>query len=272
MRSILLNAANDRGWESRYGVARTLARAFAGHLHCLQATPFVDTGEGFFGFYPYPEIARELHEVGRQHRTRAEDRLRGEGVDWDWQEVMDDQAQALIRRSRLADILVVSTGAKAQGKPGTEDLAMAGSIAIHARGPVLAVPPELTEFDPLGTALIAWNGSPEAAGALRSGLPLLKQAKAVRLMAVGGDNPDPRRFTVEDALGYLKRHDVDGEARPWKPHDVTVASALLDAAAALDADYIVAGAYGHTRLREAVLGGTTRGLLCHSTIPLLITH
>jgi nucleotide-binding universal stress UspA family protein len=272
MKSILLNAANDPGWFDRYQVALELARCFSGRLRCVQATPFFDTGEGFFAFYPYPEIAGELHEIGRQHRARTEDQLRADGCAWSWhEEALEDQTQALIRWSRLSDVTVISTGASTDDKPRRDDLAMAGAVTVHARGPILAVPPGLGQFDPLGTALIAWNGSPEAAGALRAALPLLRRAKAAHLVSVGEQAP-PASFTAEDATSYLERHDVACAVHPWTRQDQSVAAALLDAAAALGADYIVAGAYGHTRLREAVLGGTTRQLLRSSTIPLLLTH
>lgn len=272
MKSILLNADNDRGWPARYRAALAVARTFVARIRCVQTTPFADTGEGFFGYFPYPEVARELDEIGRQHRARAEEQLRGDGVEWDWQRVMETQAQTLIRWSRLSDVTVVSTGGGPGGEPRAEDLALAGTVAIHARGPILAVPSGLIDFDPLGTALIAWNGSPEAASALRSALPLLKQAEAVILVAVGEGVSPARAFTAEDAIDYLRRHAVACNLRAWNQHDGSVSGALLDAAAGLDADYIVAGAYGHTRLRESVLGGATRTLLTDAPIPLIMAH
>jgi nucleotide-binding universal stress UspA family protein len=272
MKSILLNADKDTGWASRYTVALALARAFSGWVHCVQSTPLADTGESFFGYFPYPEIAREIQERGRQHRNRAEVELRESGVQWDWLEVMGAQTEALTWRSGLADIIVLSSGAKQEGALAPDFLELAGTVVTHVRTPILAVPPDIANFDPLGTALVAWNGAPEAANALRGALPVLKHAKKVVLLTASEDDDDARRISAADASVYLARHDIQSKQRLWPRKDRHAAEAVLDAAGAFAADYIVAGAYGHTRLRETVLGGATRGLLRDSPVPLLMAH
>ena len=272
MKSILLNAGKDHGWTSRYAAALAVTRAFSSHLQCVQSTPFAETSDSFFGFFPYPEIARDLGEIGRQHRARAEAMLRQEGIQWDWLEVMGLPEQMLIWRSSLADMTIISSGAKHENGPGLDELAMAGAIAIHARGPVLAVPPGLSTFNPKGTALVAWNGSPEGANALRAALAMLEEASKVLLVSVGEEPARSFRFTVTEATDFLARHGIEAEEHPWDRNDRSIADAILEAASVLGADYIVAGAYGHTRIREAVLGGTTRDLLRNSTQPLVLAH
>jgi len=272
MKAILLNADSDLGWTARYCAALPLARAFDGHVLCVQNTPFAETRDRFFGYYPYPEIAAELHEQDRQHRLRAEERLRHDGIEWDWLESSDGPAQTLLWRSRLADLTIVTSDGYDRDDLGTDALVLAGTLAIHARGPILAVPADLAAFDPLGTAVIAWNGSPEAASALRQGLPLLGRARNVSLVAVAEEGASEPPFTAGEAVKYLARHGVHCEDHGWDRGDGPVAEVVLDAAAALKADYIVAGAYGHTRMREAILGGTTRALLRNSLIPLLMAH
>ena len=274
MKSVLLNANNDRGWKARYQATLDIARAFSSHLLFVQSTPFFEGGDNFFGYFPYPEIAHELAETARQHRKLVEAELPGEGVTWDWQEWTGDPETSLVRYSALADVVVISSAGPLSGEPASADLALAGGVCTHARGPVLAVPPQAARFDPVGTALVAWNGSPEGANALRLSLPMLSKAAKVFLVTVTENESadDDHDFPPTEASEYLARHDIVSELHCWERDKREVADVLLDAAATLGADYIVAGAYGHSRFREAVLGGVTRALLCRASVPVLMAH
>jgi nucleotide-binding universal stress UspA family protein len=140
---------------------------------------------------------------------------------------------------------------------------------MHARAPVLAVERQVRSVDCFGPAMIAWNGSPEAANALRLSLPLLRNASAIHIVRVteGKDG-----FPPTDASRYLSRHGLASELHRWTAEARSIADALRDAAATLGAAYIVMGAYGHSRFREAVLGGVTRDLLGNCQVPLLLAH
>ena len=273
MKTVLLNANDDRGWEARYQAALDVARAFGSHLRCVQSTPLADTGDSLLGFFPYPEIAREMTDVAREHRKRVEAKLAVEGVFWDWQEFVGDAAQMLIACSPLADLVIVSSGAEGAHEPGHTDLAVAGTVAINARGPVLAVPPEAKRLNALGTALVAWNGSPESANAVRLALPMLGAATKVLVLTIGEEHPgEGRTFPAIEASEFLSRHTIASELHCWDQERRHVADVILEAAGTLRADYIVAGAYGHSRFREAALGGVTRALLHRSPIPVIMAH
>lgn len=270
MKSILLYGNEDGGTGARFEAALTLARTYDGHIVCLQATPYDSyiLGDPFGGVYALPEVVERVREAEDAHRARIEAMLPRDGLSWEWQRVDGAPVQSLIDRTRLADVVVVSLPPlNDQGRRGTTG--MAGDVALHVRAPVLAMPMEAQAFDPLGVAVVAWNGSIESAHALRQALPMLARARSVHLITVDGRQHD---FAASQARDYLALHGIGAEVREWPLQEPGIATTLIAAAESLDASYIVMGAYGHSRLREAVLGGATRDLLDSSPIPLVLAH
>jgi nucleotide-binding universal stress UspA family protein len=268
MKFILLYANDDAGLEERLSVALQAASGFAAHLSCLQVTPFdaFIMAEPFGGIYALATVVEQLREKEEAHRTAVEARLRSAGVDWDWQHYEGQPANIVVQRARLADLVILSL-------PNREDsahsLALTADVALHARTPVLAVPERHQGLELAGPAVIAWNGSSESAHALRLSLPMLRKASSVHIISVSGDHSD---IAGRDAAAYLGGHGIAAESRELPRAGHAVADVLLEGASALNAQYLVAGAYGHTRIREAILGGATRDLLTRSKLPLLLAH
>lgn len=267
MKNILLYANGDAGLEARLQAALDLARLFEGHISCLQVTPYdaFIMGDPFGGVYALPSMIEEVRRMEDVHRNRIEDRLRKEGANWDWLRFDGNPAQTLIDRSRLADVIVLSL----PGPGHDAAMSIAQSVILHARAPVLAVPELQLSLDCLGTALVAWNGAPEASSALRLALPMLRRAAAVKIVTVAEGRTE---FPATDASTYLARHGIVSELHEWPAAGRGIGEVLTEAAASLRAGYVVMGAYGHTRLREAILGGATRDLLATGTVPLLMAH
>ena len=203
-----------------------------------------------------------------EERQRIEQRLKSEGISWDWEHADGNAADALVSRGRLADVLILSRQDKGRDDL-PEPLPIVADVAIHARAPVLVVPPGATSFNADGPVVIAWNGSIEAAHSLRLALSFLRLATDVHIVTISSDNSD---FPPTDASLYLARHGIASQLHEWPRQERTVAGALLDAARDLAASSLVMGAYGHTRLRETVLGGVTRDLLSDASVPLLLAH
>lgn len=270
MKSILLHANQDAGLESRLQAALDLTRLLDGHLTCLHTTPYEAfiTGDPFGGVYALPVIVDQLKRLEDEQRARLDGKLANEGVAWDWLQIDGPSVQAILDRSRLADLVVLSLAAK-----GDDDdepaLSLAANVAIHGRAPVLAVPQATRGLDAQGPAMIAWNGSAEAAHALRFALPLLRRASEVHVVTV---SEDCTQFPAVDGCRYLALHGIRPGLREWSRNGRPIGEALLDAAAALDARCVVMGAYGHSRLLEAVLGGVTRQMMRESPVPLLLGH
>lgn len=272
MKTILLFANDDDGLGARVEAALDLVRAFDGHLICLTVTPYdaFILGDPFGGIYALPIAIEGLREAEEQHRARMEEQLAREGIAWDWVHRDGQPAQMLVNEARLADLVVLSQPVRRGGGERGSIPALADAVAINARTPVLTVPAGARGFDCSGGALVAWNGSDEAAHALRFALPLLALAATVNLVVVG----DGSGFALPslDACRYLSRHGIHSEMHEWPRGTDNVGANLLEAARSLDARYLVLGAYGRSRVMEAVLGGTTRYMLDHAPLPLVLAH
>lgn len=270
MKSIILHVHADAGQESRLQAAFDLARAFEGHISCLEVTPLHDfvTVDPFGGALILPEDLESIREGEMRQRKAIEDRMIRENVSWDWRHVDGDIARSLLSESRLGDIMVLSQAAAKIDM--NSPLPLVAEISVHARCPVLSVPAGLSAFDVNGTAMVAWNGSTESCVALRSALPLLKCAQTVHVVTVSGG--DSNIFPATQASEYLSRHGIASELHEWPKKDRTTEEALLAAITELETGWLVMGAFGHSRLRETIFGGVTRFLLSEARIPLLLAH
>ncbi|GAA0487692.1 universal stress protein [Parasphingorhabdus litoris] len=270
MKTILLHVFEDSGFESRLQVALDLARGHQGHLTCVQpTTQFAPMSFGPLGGDFVTGINFEdMDAAERSHREKIEKRLKEEDVSWDWQTGLGDPATLLTERSRLADLVVVS---QSYGKrnAGDEPLPIAGDIAVHAHCAILVVPVENDSFDCQGPMVVAWNGSAEAAKAVRLALPMLKLASDVHLVTVGDDDSE---FPHVTASTFLARHGVSTVLHELKGKGSEASEVIAEFAVEQDAAALVMGAYGHSRLRETLFGGVTKNLLGDAKIPLLMGH
>jgi nucleotide-binding universal stress UspA family protein len=119
--------------------------------------------------------------------------------------------------------------------------------------------------------LIAWDGGRPAARAVADALPLLALVDRVEIVTVNDASGD-RHLPSENIARHLARHGIAVELKSVPRGDLDVANALLSYAGDAGADLIVMGGYGHSRLREIVLGGTTRTILQSMTVPVLMAH
>lgn len=186
--------------------------------------------------------------------------------------IEDDAERALLLESRYADLLVLSAGTPPEGRAHlTADLP--DYLALHGTRPVLVVPPDYGSDTVGRTVVVGWDAGPEATRAVTAALPLLRRAQQVIVAVVnadpltGGHGAQPG----SDVATWLSRHGVPVDVVREHAHD-GAATALLGIARDASADLIVAGAYGHNRIREWFIGGATRELLDAGTVPLLLAH
>ena len=132
----------------------------------------------------------------------------------------------------------------------------------------------LSQFPP--EVMVAWDASREAARAVAGALPVLQAAESVvTLSANPGSGARPDRhgdLPGADIARHLARHGVNVEVHRIETRDVSVADMLLNRIADESIDLLVMGAYGHARVREIWLGGVTRDVLRHMTVPVLVSH
>ncbi len=189
-----------------------------------------------------------------------------------WRRASGPMFSALNVHGRYCDLLILN-----QEGDGDDSLALGGfadSAVIETGRPVLVVP-FIGAVAPLGgKVLVAWNGSREATRAVNDAMPLLMAASEVQVVCI-----DPH-ITGEDEVSqpgadlcfHLATHGVRAEAHVISGTGLDSGNVLLSHAADFGANLIVSGAYGHSRLRELVLGGMTLHLLRHMTVPVLMSH
>jgi len=267
MKSILFYANEDKGIDQRLDAVLCLSSQFDCLVNCVQVTPYNSfiMADPFGGVYALPIVVEHIGEAETAHRLRIEDTLRRQRIRWEWQNYEGNPGHVLLERSRLADMTVVSL----PDENASESLSIAAGLAIGARSPILAMPVAGNSFTCNGDALIAWNGSMEGAYAMRCAVPLLKWSSAVHLVSIAGKKD---LAPQEEAIHYLLQHGIHADVHQAIQGEGSVADALLQTATEVGAHYIVAGAYGHSRLREAILGGVTDDLIAGSTLPLLLAH
>lgn len=179
--------------------------------------------------------------------------------------LVDREVDQVLRYGRLSDLIVMA-------RPGAESeagLSAAFDAALFDSGrAVLLVPAEpVTKLG--ATVAVAWDRSREAARAAGAALPILAQAEKVVILTAreGGSDAEP-----SELAGYFALHGIEARTWAFTPDSGSLGQALLGEAEKAEADLLVMGAYGHSRLREMVLGGVTRDILGGAAIPVLMVH
>ena len=155
-------------------------------------------------------------------------------------------------------------------RPANEDLVIEAALFDSGR-PVLIVPYIQTEGLSLNHVLVCWDGSRNAARAIADSQPFLARAKVIEVATIGTDIKS-NEIPGADIAHHLARHGLNIELKKIVVTDLDVPNAILSHAADVSADFIVMGGYGHSRLREFILGGATRGILATMTVPTFMSH
>ncbi|SES87537.1 universal stress protein [Paracoccus homiensis] len=174
-------------------------------------------------------------------------------------------------RARFSDLTVL---ARCYGADAPTDAEAVTEAALFEGGcPVMVVPPEDRLASAPRRAIIAWNQSNEALAAVRQALPLLQAADKVEVTVIDPGRGGPERSDPGGALTQmLTRHGVRAEIAVLSRTAPTISDELNRRAVEIDADLIVMGAYGHSRFREAILGGATRNMLEKAKVPVLMAR
>lgn len=266
---ILVQADMTPASERRISLAVHLARRFRAHLGGLCVLPSYELVAPPDDAAVVVQIAADIAtlkalatEAGRRFEaTLDRERLTGE-----WQVAAESPLLQLVRRALISDLVILGQRDPDQtaGLPNPENV-------ILACGRPALVVPYIGQFDHIGkNVLVAWNGSRESARAVHDALPLMAGSDAVTILSV--DAEAEAIGLARDLAGHLQRHGLKATASTTASVGISVADTILSRAADLGSDLIVLGAYGHSRLREWVLGGVTRGILRSMTVPVLMAH
>ena len=260
------NSAND--------YAISIAAAFNAHLTAIVflSGPIVPVSRA--GYVP-PELeVIERHnevaiEAARETFTAASTRagIRAQSLTLSASLVSaGDQFGQIARRFDLAVV--------GQAEPETRSVEenIVEAALFDFGGPVIIVPYIQKAPLKLDCIMVCWDGGRPAARAIRDAMPFLQRGERIEVFVVANERGKQDHIEGADIGAHLARHGLNVKVKRMPPGDIDVASVLLSHAADESVDFIVMGGYGHSRLREFVLGGVTRSMLRTMTVPVLMSH
>ena len=271
-KTILVQCDENPRRSERFALGLRLAERFGAHLTALFAMR-----AAFLPFYPLAEADTTWLRVEEQTRKTAASEaqsafetqaMRFPKVAIDFRVVGRGELTDVGSRARTADLVLA-------GQPESDDAVariLAGDLLLTAGRPILFVP-YAGHFPDVGRrVLIAWNDSREAARAVADALPILRRAESVDLVTFETAAATLPAEAGEDVVRQLGRHGVKVTVDRDRATDMKVGDLILANADDRGSDLIVMGGYGHSRIRERVLGGATRALLDVMTVPVLMSH
>jgi len=272
--SVMVGLGLDQSNDARLELAGQLAEQFGAAVIGIAAAQFSPL------YFADGAIAERLIEQGEAAiRTRlaeleAEFRqaLRNRACKAvEWRSALDFPSRHALREARSADIIV--TGGHGPALSDAFTVASPKDLVMQAGRPVLLVPDGARHLD-LHMILVAWKDAPGARRALSDALPLLRRAKNVVIAKIPEDNGErgAAPAQLDDVAAFLSRHGIVATTRVPETRGRGVTAELDEIAQDLGVGLIVAGAYGHSRFRELVLGGVTEHLVTQSNRCVLLSH
>jgi nucleotide-binding universal stress UspA family protein len=269
--TILVHAEPGMASSHRVEAAARLARDLGARLVGLGAETFdpVPYSGAFMG-YGGAEWVGLVQEQIAKNIAASETAFRRDaaGADVEWRTIQDYPHRALVNTAHAADLIVASP----KSDRGDLQSADPADVVMSAGRPVLIVPEGRNHLVGM-KVVVAWKNTRECRRALTDALPFLQRAdEVIVLAATKADLTDLATFETNDVVANLKRHGVDARALVTIVDNEAVELEIERVAGLNGADLIVAGAYGHSRLREWAFGGVTDSFLNRPTCFVLLSH
>ena len=271
IKNILIHTDSSVASDHRIKVAIQLAQQHQAEISSVYVVPdyFIPT---YYEAQISAEIMEQSTKLALEKAQKAEDRHQqiAEKAGMSMNSIID-QGNLISKvgyYARYTDLLVL--GQSNSDDPDNLSEALADNVALEGGTPCLVVPYTEPDMAIGQRVLVAWNASRESARALRDSLPILQRAEKVNLLSIGSKSDDDEQDI--SITNYLGQHGVEAEIHYDPAKTAHPGEAIVDYANAINVDLIVMGAYGHSRLRELVLGGSTRFLLHNMPVPIFISH
>lgn len=276
IKDIILKLETDPARDRSLDYAISVAKVWDAHT----------TGMAFcdpvgFPQYPVPampasvisNIVMHKEREARASIARFEEAARGHNLSYDHELVthrLPRAAEEFAVKARRSDLSIVQQTEDS----GDDNDAIIESALFDSGRPVMIVPYIQKDRLKLDQVVCCWDGSPTAARAVNDARPLLKRAKSVEILIVANEKTEDSRHQAsgEGIVNHLARHGIDARLKILQAPDVDAANAILSYIAEQGTDVVVMGGYGHSRLREFVLGGVTRTILGSMTAPVFMSH
>ncbi|MCP4431369.1 MAG: universal stress protein [Gammaproteobacteria bacterium] len=275
IKNLLVHIDHSQACQHRVKAAIDLSRQFDARLTALFVVP-----DYFVPSYVEAQISTDvITQINDQARERAEQtmervklQITEAGLSVDSYIEDGNLINMLTGYARYTDLLIL--GQNQPNDPDNLSDALADHLVLEAGSPCLVVPHTGCRQTLGNRVLLAWNESRESARALKDALPLLKQANMVTVLFIKPKSHNEEQTEMQKNVirGYLADHDIDADISTCIDSQHTTGDVMLAEAIDNDIDLIVMGAYGHSRLREIILGGATRHLLQQMTVPVFISH
>jgi nucleotide-binding universal stress UspA family protein len=275
IKDILVNLSVGKGADAAGDYAISVAAAFGAHLAGIA-----------FRYDPIAPISGAGYVPGEVIEAQERDNIAAAKA------AIDHFAVASKRAGVSAQPLTLSASFAGVGEQFGQmarrfDLAIVGQAepettaieeiiaeaALFGSGrPVILVPYIQKAPLKLDNVMLCWDGSRAAARAIADAMPLLERSGSVEVFIVASERGKRDQIEGADLGEHLARHGLKVEIKRTAAGDIDVADAILSHAADAGTDFMVMGGYGHSRLREFVLGGVTRTILRSMTVPVLMSH
>ena len=274
-KDLLLEVDDSRAVDRRIDYAVELSNRFDAHLTGLYLIPIFMPPPSV-GAYMTAEMESQIlaGEMERSEKALGRFRKATEANDIEFDSRTDrgplhEHARLVSMHGRYADLTIIGQTDPSESGGRLDP----GDVVLAAGGPVVIVPHIGAPSTVAEKVTLAWNASREAARAVRDAMPLLEQAKDVEVICFQPkDTPGHGELPGADIALHLSHHDIEVDVHIVESDGIDVGNALLSHIADSGSDFLVMGGYGHSRLREAVLGGATRTILQSMTVPVLMAH
>jgi len=263
----------------RIALAAALAERFAAHLIGLYPLPLPEAPR-HFGYYEpalldpfFREMREKSQELSEQEREAFEHAASLRGLSAEWRVVAAGAESDAALHARYVDLTIL--GQLDPDRADAELIRPRPELVTLASGRPILVIPYAGHFETVGRrVLIGWNATREATRAVNDAMPLLMESDIVTVLTIDArEGPDAHgELPGADISLHLARHGVKATIERTVSAGIPAGDVLLSRAADLGADLLVIGAYGHSRVRELLLGGATRSILQSMTVPVLMSH
>ena len=274
LKDVVVNLSGRAPLDFAADYATSIAATFGAHVTGIAFLYEPVIPDGTLGGVPVDliELQREENsKIARDAISRFEAGVKKAGVASETRQLdatFGGAATLFAQVARRFDISVVAQAQREQG--ATDELIIEGALFESGR-PVIVVPYIQKSGLTLERVLACWDGGRTAARAIADAMPFLERAKAVDLVIVAEERKNDE-ITGVRMSEHLARHGVAVSVKRIAKGDLSVQDVILSYAADSGADFMVMGGYGHSRLREFILGGVTRGILNSMTVPVLMSH